>query len=133
MVGGISAWVPAMDRASMGSGITESPCKTCPKRHMDKDECIGSEGCRIDCRREPVFAVRRDVAITTVSKEPYNCAWPGCPNMIHRGRYCTGPPHNHSTTVSRRKSSGWDESRWYEPISERHSHPVSGPKKKGKK
>lgn len=115
IVGGNQAWTPIMDSAGLGAGLTESPCKACPHRHMDKNVCAEFPDCLRKTVREPVFCA------TPAHSLPYRdddladnvCQFPGCGKTIKKGRYC----QRHSALVcNRRRRRPFDPESWHAPV-----------------
>ena len=57
----MDAFRPEIDRASMGDGVTSSPCKTCKHFKMGTDRlfCREFPDCLLGPLRQPVFSMQR--------------------------------------------------------------------------
>lgn len=93
--------------SSIWDGLTESPCKRCPKRDMDKNECLGSEPfCPGGHERPKISAMHSyNNGAGRPKSTRYKCQFEGCEKtdakMLKYGyALCKG----HESTVNHRRN-----------------------------
>lgn len=92
--------------ASFFDGITESPCKRCHKKGVDKNECLGSEPfCPGGHARPKLFSMNRGSGRPKKSILP--CDFPGCKsNSASKTKFGFALCKKHKNTVKHRHNRG---------------------------